>query len=231
MKPFQGLARITGFSAVMVMAGWVLWWAARAPVTEITHAFRDGHEPAAGWSFDRLLTDAVCCLTLLVFAALCASATLTVLTGLLGGLLPGVRRVSAALTPTLWRRCVLAACGLGVAAPGLLPVSASADGGGHSASCQNACEVHVAGLALPDLPAPRDLVDDQLPRSAHTTVIVVAPGDSLWSIAARQLAPTAGDDAIAARVHALYSLNRHVVGPDPDLIFPGMHITTPEGSS
>ncbi|MGI8578715.1 MAG: LysM peptidoglycan-binding domain-containing protein [Nocardioidaceae bacterium] len=237
MKAIRGITRAAGFTVLMVIVGRALWWATRTPVSEVAHAVHGGSQPA-GWSFDRLLVDAASCLAVLIFAALAVSATLTVVAALLGDLLPGVRRAGAALTPALWRRCVVAACGLGIATPALLTVSASADDGGHSARCINACAIHLGGLPLPDLPsaalpkvAKSASAGHQPPRSPGTTGVVVAPGDSLWSIAARRLPPEAPDWAVAAMANDLYSLNRHVIGPNPDLIFPGTHLTTPEGSS
>ena len=57
--------------------------------------------------------------------------------------------------------------------------------------------------------------------------VVVRAGDSLWSIAARELGPTATPEAITARWHAWYAANRHVIGSNPDLILPGQVLRTP----
>jgi hypothetical protein len=58
-------------------------------------------------------------------------------------------------------------------------------------------------------------------------VVVVVRGDTLWGIAARHL----GADATAAEIGAAwrrwYAANRAGVGPDPDLIRPGLRLTPP----
>ncbi|GAA3120689.1 LysM peptidoglycan-binding domain-containing protein [Kribbella aluminosa] len=64
-------------------------------------------------------------------------------------------------------------------------------------------------------------------RPAVPVSVVVREGDSLWSIAARELGPSATNEAIAARWHDWYSANRHVIGNDPDLILPGQVLRTP----
>ncbi|NIK62055.1 LysM peptidoglycan-binding domain-containing protein [Kribbella shirazensis] len=57
--------------------------------------------------------------------------------------------------------------------------------------------------------------------------VVVREGDSLWSIAARELGPAATNDAIAARWPDWYAANRQVIGDDPDLILPGQVLRIP----
>lgn len=61
--------------------------------------------------------------------------------------------------------------------------------------------------------------------------VVVRAGDSLWSIAARELGPAATNEAIAARWHDWYAANRHVIGNDPDLILPGQVLRIPPVSN
>lgn len=60
--------------------------------------------------------------------------------------------------------------------------------------------------------------------------VVVQPGDSLWSIAARGLPA----DATAARIDAAwrewYRSNHDVIGDDPNLIRPGQYLTAPADS-
>jgi len=55
----------------------------------------------------------------------------------------------------------------------------------------------------------------------------VRPGDSLWSIAASHIGPGATDAQIAAAWPRFYAANRAVVGPDPNLIYPGQRLTLP----
>lgn len=88
------------------------------------------------------------------------------------------------------------------------------------------------GLRLPDLPAAR------MPGAGTPTggalcqpgSVVVAPGDSLWTIAAEQLAAEGSDptarsiDRSWPRWHAH---NRDVIGPDPDQLLPGQRLQHP----
>jgi nucleoid-associated protein YgaU len=84
--------------------------------------------------------------------------------------------------------------------------------------------------AVPDWPtAGRKAGDSPAPSSAH----VVLRGDCLWDIAADRLgqgrpwAPTDGE--VARAVHAWWSANVPVIGPDPDLLQPGQVLTPPAG--
>ncbi len=61
--------------------------------------------------------------------------------------------------------------------------------------------------------------------------VVVRRGDTLWSIAARQLGPDASEAEIAAAWPRWFSANRHVVGSDPDLLLPGQVLRAPEGAA
>ena len=159
-------------------------------------------------------------------------------------------------TPAWARRFVFCACGLGLVATGVPGAAAAADvvagrtagitgsgvpaadspapypsgwarSGGRPATgddaCPRRCLGRLDGLPLPDLPATE--------RPAAGPRHRVRPGESLWSIAASQLPPAAADADIARRVTRLYVVNRDVIGPDPDLIFPGMLLVALEASS
>ena len=60
---------------------------------------------------------------------------------------------------------------------------------------------------------------------------VVKPGDSLWAIACRFLS-SGGAEPSEAEIErmwrAIYATNRDVIGPNPDLIYPGTTLTIPE---
>jgi len=73
----------------------------------------------------------------------------------------------------------------------------------------------------PDRPAPPEL------RASHADGIVVHRGDTLWSIAARHLDPTATAADIDAECHRWFAANRDVIGEDPDLILPGQLLSPP----
>lgn len=86
----------------------------------------------------------------------------------------------------------------------------------------------VAGLGVPDRPTGSRIVAS---ATVQPPTVVVAPGDSLWSLARRALAadrtpPT--DAEVAAAWPALYRANLDRVGTDPDLIFPGTALEIPD---
>jgi resuscitation-promoting factor RpfA len=62
--------------------------------------------------------------------------------------------------------------------------------------------------------------------AASPTVVVVRPGDSLWTISARH-DPGAKAARIAAEWPSWWAANRAVIGADPDLIHPGQRLTPP----
>ena len=68
------------------------------------------------------------------------------------------------------------------------------------------------------------------PASPHA-VVVVQPGDTLWELAAASLqqagVPEPSDACIARTWPRWWAANRDVIGPDPDLILPGMPLSPP----
>lgn len=123
------------------------------------------------------------------------------------------RQQYAGGVPAPLRRVVLAACG--VALTGGLVAGPAHATPGRPYEDRFADPVALAGLPLPDRatasPGP-------LPT------VVVASGDTLWSIAAHRLGPDASDAEIEACWRRLYDLNRAVIGPDPDLIRPAQRL-------
>ncbi|WP_245413048.1 LysM peptidoglycan-binding domain-containing protein [Arthrobacter celericrescens] len=57
--------------------------------------------------------------------------------------------------------------------------------------------------------------------------VVVLRGDSLWSIAARDLGPAASDVEIARHWPKWYAANKEAIGDDPGLILPGQILQAP----
>lgn len=57
--------------------------------------------------------------------------------------------------------------------------------------------------------------------------VVVHRGETLWSIAARELGPEATDAQIDTAWHRWYAANRGVIGNDPDVILPGQQLQAP----
>lgn len=112
-------------------------------------------------------------------------------------------RWAAALTPRALRAILFTGVTGAVA---LSPVRASAG--------------DLDGLPLPDRPVTSTQLIDQ-------TVHVVAPGDSLWTIAATHLDSDASPAVVAAATGRWYQHNRELIGPDRDLIHPGQKLTSP----
>ena len=82
-------------------------------------------------------------------------------------------------------------------------------------------------LAVPDRPTlGAETRYTPVHRSGPRT-IVVRPGDSLWTIAARELGPHATRTAIGRRWPRWYAANAKRIGPDPSLIRPGQHLVRP----
>lgn len=84
---------------------------------------------------------------------------------------------------------------------------------------------------------PREPVADPAPlgvrpprASPGQGEVVVASGDSLWSIAARQLGPMANDVDIALRWPEWYAANRAVIGDNPGILLPGQILRAPATS-
>jgi nucleoid-associated protein YgaU len=87
------------------------------------------------------------------------------------------------------------------------------------------------GVLVPDWPLSGSAPVPDWPAAPDGAVHVVAPGDSLWRIAAGSLRsagrqPSAAE--VTAAVDAWWSANRPVVGPDPDLLRPGQVLHAPE---
>ena len=76
-------------------------------------------------------------------------------------------------------------------------------------------------------PATTDAQADNSQTPASTQPVVVAPGDSLWRIAARALGPEADDARTAASWPLWWQANRDVIGDDPNVIHPGQQLNPP----
>jgi hypothetical protein len=159
----------------------------------------------------------------LVAVAAAVSATrLPGAAGLIGDAL--ARRVA----PAAVRRLVEVALGVSVAA-GVLGAS-PAFAGTHVPPAPPAV---AASLDWPTPPSPITAPAlDWNPRSAPAPApavapVVVQPGDSLWAVAADHLPAGATNAQIAQAWPAWWSANRAAVGPDPDLIHPGLSLTPP----
>lgn len=136
-----------------------------------------------------------------------------VLTALLG-LVAGPSRLLRLLTPRLLRNALF------VGTAGALALAPA-----HA-------DQSVDGLRLPDRPSgverhvPAQHASAPLPPPTH---IVVQRGDTLWGLARTSLPADASTSAIARATVRWHRTNRAVIGPSPDLIFPGQQLTPPAG--
>jgi nucleoid-associated protein YgaU len=120
--------------------------------------------------------------------------------------IPALRWLAVTLTPRILRGVVFA----GVAGAFTVPAAQAEEDRG------------VDGLRLPDRPL---VAAAEPPHVQHP--VVVRRGDTLWAIARAQLGSRADVASIAGAVGRWHHANRHVIGPDPDLIHPGQRLTPP----
>ncbi|MHA7153656.1 LysM peptidoglycan-binding domain-containing protein [Arthrobacter sp. TMN-50] len=65
------------------------------------------------------------------------------------------------------------------------------------------------------------------PADPAPALVVVTPGDSLWTLAAHHLGPFATDVEIAAAWPQWHRENREIIGDDPNLLLPGQMLRIP----
>ena len=132
--------------------------------------------------------------------------------------------------PAPVRRLVLRACGVAVAsglAGGLALSPAGATPGSLERDRPSTPSTSVASSpALATTPVAASVPEDRR---------VVRPGDSLWRIAEAELLRRHGHEPTVAEVAAywprIHAANRALVGPDPDLVRPGVPLVLPAPSS
>lgn len=202
---------------LVVTGSVVITWTTAAEAAASLGSTRTWHGP-----FEDLLVAVASAVLLACAARLWLITTATV---------ADLARGAAPCAPSgVTRRLVLAACGAvvlaGLGAPAL-------------ADTESPSDPTLTGLKLPDravaptavrwvtpVATPRNVVGRSTPAVANQRAgVIVQPGDSLWSIAADRLPPSADDAEIDAAWRALYDANRSVIGPEPDLIHPGLTIT------
>jgi len=159
-----------------------------------------------------------------------------------------VGRCSAATTPALIRRVVGAGLGVAVLTAGIpeaalaaaTPAVASVAAPGrpdHGAELDPAWRpttgaVGDAGVA-PAAAGPHGHAGST-PRTkeagaavSRPRTVTVGPGDTLWGLAARHLGPGASAARISAEWPRWYAANRLAIGPDADLLRPGIRLLVP----
>ena len=137
-------------------------------------------------------------------------------------------RVAAHVTPAVIRRAISATCCISLCSA--LPAAAANDPPVPSLDRIATAPPNTAtqpNTTAQPIPHPRDEQRHVAPQADQRRVVVVAPGDSLWAIAARSLGPRATDAAIASAWPRWYAANRVLVGTDPGLIRPGQRLVEP----
>jgi nucleoid-associated protein YgaU len=213
-----GSAAIARLAAPVVLAG----------LTELTTPGADPAVLAAS-----AVTLAAAAALAVVACWVAAATTWCVLAELRAGGVRGAAQVHPLVRPWLIRILVGAALGTTALGP-----SAAAASTTSSPPLPNA----LAGLPLPDRPsgaAPAPAAEpapDPAPARAPAPAPIashrapthtVAAGESLWSIAADQLAPDAPSARVDRAWRDLYDANRSRLGDDPDLIRPGTVLRLP----
>ena len=128
--------------------------------------------------------------------------------------------VARAVRPGLARRVLAGVLGLGV--PATVSVAALPVASAHV----------IDATAQPAGPTRIGPVVPVAPRGAEPrTATVVVPGDTLWDIARRHLPSGASAADVARAWPRWYAANRAVIGPDPDLLHPGMRLQSPDRRS
>lgn len=197
--------------------------------------------------FDRLFAVCIAAMAGIYLARCVLGAGLFLLGSAPGRLGSGCRSLADRVTPSLMRRTASTLLGAAVVGSGLATAAQAAPGPVLPGSQHSAVEVPELdrGTLKQDTVRPeRDKphgsrVGTQQPptsldRSPETTspTVSVTGGDSLWHIAERQLrtatpkqAPS--DSAIDAEWRRWYDTNRQAVGPNPDVIKPGLRLVAP----
>ena len=223
LPALRGLSLLGGCGAASAGA----WWLSVPALAPL----RDRQDPLL---LDDLLT-AGCALALLACALwLLAGTTLTLLAAAGRVTAPGSRlavvlgRASERACPLAVRTVVSAAVGVSLTVAVAGPSSADPHGRGPAAG--------LTGLALPDRTTGAGSFAGPTtgPTSGPTTgptnrqsVVLVRPGDSLWSIASGLLGGSPAEADVTRAWHRVYAANRDRVGDDPDLIRPGTRLLVP----
>lgn len=205
------------------------------PPAEVAHALAAPQRTADLSGPDALVLAAVPVLAWAVWAWGCLGLALTAASALPGLLGAGAAWASRVVLPAGARRgaAVLLGVGLGIAAPVAaaattllpLPAAAAAPTGGVPDWPATGPAPSATGdrLAVPDWPTP--------PAAAEAGAHVVVRGDCLWHIAEARLLEESGaapeDAAVAEAVHAWWTANADVIGPDPDHLLPGQVLRPP----
>ncbi|MET3933339.1 hypothetical protein [Arthrobacter sp. OAP107] len=162
-------------------------------------------------------------------------------------------RATGRFSPVFMRRLALAAVGVQLLGAPLaqadeLPAAAHASSSGSSVSAawaplaepgpdlpagHSADSGELQPQWMPRVPMVQPGVVSSLPARATAgpastrSEIPVRAGESLWTIAARELGPGASEVEIAARWPLWYQVNKNIIGADPNSLLPGQLLSPP----
>jgi nucleoid-associated protein YgaU len=216
------LRRLTVTTAAMTALAWVLGALSPRPA-EIVRALTAAQATVDTTGADSVVLAGCAALAWLVWAWGALGLGLTAATAAPGLLGAAARRGLRALLPASARRAAAVALGVGL---GLgAPWAAAAMPGSDPAP---------SARPAPDWPTAEERVGpvpDWPGRPAGGEHVVVR-GDCLWRIAEGRLADVTGrpptDREVLDAVHAWWSANTEVIGPDPDLLLPGQVLRPPQ---
>jgi hypothetical protein len=215
--------RLIGTAAAMT--GIALLLAALTPaLPAAAHALAHAQDTVDSRGADALVLSAVGLVAWSVWVWGVLGLVLTAASALPGVVGGAARRLVGVLLPAGARRGAALALGLG------LGIAAPALAHGGSAAGGPPLAVVAASAVVPDWPADDGEAIPDWPAEQPADAHVVVRGDCLWDIAERRLAGSGTpvtDAAIAAQVHAWWTANADVIGPDPDLILPGQVLRAP----
>lgn len=221
---------------------WVVWLLVREPFLALARAW--SAEGAAGLgtlSFTQMLTGLCACALLVCSAWLVGTTSLVAfLAGVraaehahasisghahhrLTSLLNAAQMLASRTCPRHARRLVVAVCGIALGAGATPAIADSPEVTPPEPALTRSETGRLDGLGVPDrisgAPAPVS--------PAGRGAVRVTRGDSLWSLSTRLLPDAATDGEVTTAWHALYHANLDLIGPDPDVIFPGTTLQVP----
>jgi nucleoid-associated protein YgaU len=227
-------ARTLATAGLLTVLATAVWWLGPDP-RSLAPAVRHPQSYVDRVGADQAALVGICVLCWALLAWLAVGLSFAAAAALPGVAGQACEAVADRLLPGTLRRTAAVALGLSVATAGggaALALWHPTDRAGSSSTV--AVDWPDSGTHLdPDWPSGGTPDRQQITttRSRHaaprSTAVLVAPGDSLWRIAARRLGPGADDAAIAREWPRWYAANRAVIGADPNLIHPGQRLVPP----
>lgn len=250
--PQPSRPRARGPALGVVLAAATLVLVAPSPAAALTAALRTSADPTRPLVAAVVLCAWACACWLLTCTALTVAGR--VLPGV-GGRAAGA--LAARCAPPAVRRVAELAIGVTVATAAMGGTGAFAADGVRSAAGAARVTVSATPVPAPQLAAPMDLdwpaapspraaaaarsvppaptaprSESRSPTAAAPVrqaelAVVVQPGDCLWNLARASLGPAASDRQIASAWPSWWAANRALIGDNPDLLQPGMHLVPP----